>query len=361
MQRHILIYNTSSQEPKLINEVCAALQTDHIAFTILARYASLYTHGRPWLSRVTSSLMVTLPLWYLIYGFNMVGRTLFSRTRTLMCVNWPEKMIISPWARWLGWRVLWLELPDAPQPPRYLWHWLVKQAGKKVEHIVFSITRAEQWRTLCNREQAVHLLTPSIYPRLAVRQVDLFQALAEQPRHRFVIGAMIENLDRKLIERLLSALTSGLSVCSTLELMIIGEGENRKELLWLIRKMGLGNHVWLVGQTDNMLRHLEYVDVFIMPQEAPSLEEIGQAVFVLSQGIPVIGQVGSGFESIVTPAIGGVAQMVDSEALAAEFLRFEQLKGLTTKTARLAREQAERFTFEKLVREMKNVLTPIKE
>lgn len=355
---HILIYNTVTHEPKLLQEVYTALQADQIFFTILARYSSLSTHGRPWLSPLSGTLLVSLPLWSLLYGCNFMVRTLFSKTRMVMCVNWPEKIIISPWARWLGWRVLWLELPDAPQPSSYLWRKLSKRAGKKVEHIVFSLSRAEEWRTVGSAEKSVHLLTPSIYPRAAVRQVDLFQALAERPRHRFVIGAIIDNLDRKLIERLLSALTSGLSVCSTLELMIIGEGENRKELMWLIRKMGLGNHVWLVGQTDNILRHLEYVDVFVMPQEAPSLEEIGQAVFVLSQGIPVIGQVGSGFESIITPAIGGVANMVDSEALAAEFLRFEQLEGLTTKTARLAREQAERFTFEKLVKEIKDVLSP---
>lgn len=355
---HILIYNTSVQEPKLINEVCAALQSEHVFFTILARYPSLYSHGRPWLSQLSGNLLIALPLWYFLYACNFIVRTLFSKTRTVICVNWPEKIVISPWARRLGWRVLWLELPDTPPPSSYLWRKLSKRAGKKVEHIVFSLARAEEWRTVCKGEKSVHLVTPAIYPRTAVRQVDLFQALAERPRHRFVIGAIIESLDRKLIERLLSALTSGLSVCSTLELMIIGEGENRKELVWLIRKMGLGNHVWLVGQTDNMLRHLEYVDVFVMPQEAPSLEEIGQAVFVLSQGIPVIGQVGSGFESIVTPAIGGVANMVDSEALAAEFLRFEQLEGLTTKTARLAREQAERFTFEKLVKEIKEILLP---
>lgn len=353
MARSILLYNTAEQESKLLTEVIEALRAENCFTTSLTRYKGLSVSGRAWLPQSQWLVLLTLPIWWLLYAGNLLLRTTFSRSRILICVQWPEKIILSPWARLLGWRVLWLEIPGLTTSPHWLIAFLSRHIGHGSEIITFNQISGHKWQTT----HSVHYLAPAPSPQMNSRQLDLFKVLADQPRRaRFVIGAVVSNLEPKLIEPLLSALRQALTVCPTMELMIIGEGEGRKSLLWLIRRMGLGNHVWLAGETANLHRHFEYVDVYVVSQAFPTLEEISLAIMVLAQGIPVVGQIGSGLEAIIVPSVGALVEIGNPEALAAEFLRFEQLTDLKSKVARAAREHAQQFTFARLVKDFKTVL-----
>lgn len=356
MKNHILMYNTSDRESKLWLETIKALRSQDYFFTILNRQGSGDRNGRPFLSKKAGTSIVSLPIWYFLGIWNFLGRTLFSSIRTVMLLQWPEKIIISPVARRLGWRVIWLELPDNQPPNGWFKKWLYQKIGQTAEVIVFDEERAHEWQRLRKPPTRVTRISPSLYPHTA-RQSDLFQALADRPRRaRFVIGTTIHNLESNLIEPLLSALQHALAVCPTLELLIIGEGENRKQLMWLIRKMGLGNNVWLAGETFDLLHHLEHIDVYVMPESKTSLEDISTAILVLQHGIPVISQQGNGCEAIITPEIGACIEIRDSEALAAEFLRFEQIEDVKKQVGKLARSQAHQFTFENLVSSLKAIL-----
>lgn len=356
MKNHILMYNTSDRESKVWLETIKALRSDNYFFTILNHQGSGDRNGRPFLPKQAGRTVLSLPMWYFLGACNFLGRTLFSSTRTVMLLQWPEKIVISPIARIFGWRVLWLELPDNTKPASRLHLWLYQSIAQTAEIIVFDGQRADEWQRLRKPPVKVTRISPPLYPR-AARQSDLFQALADRPRRaRFVIGTTIHNLEISLIEPLLSALQHALAVCPTLELLIIGEGENRKRLIWLIRKMGLGNNVWLAGETFDLLHHLEHIDVYVMSKSQASLEDISMAILVLQHGIPVISQRGNGCEAIITPEIGACIDICDSEALAVEFLRFEQVEDVKKRVGKLARSQAHLFTFENLVSSLKSIL-----
>lgn len=356
MKNHVIVYNTAERESKLWLETLKALRAENYFFTILSRHQSGDQNGRPFLPHKAGASFVTLPVWYFLGMFNFLGRTLFSSIRTVMLLQWPEKIIISPIAHMFGWRVMWLELPDNKVPSGWLQSWVYRTIGRKAEIIVFDEERAAEWQNLRKRPERVTRVSPSLYPR-AARQTDLFQALADQPRRsRFVVGTTINNLETSLIEPLLSALQYALAVCPTLELLIIGEGENRKQLMWLIRKMGLGNNVWLAGETFDLLHHLEHIDVYVMPEARASLEDISTAILVLQHGIPVISQKGNGCEGVINSEVGASIEITDSEALAAEFLRFEQIEDVKKRVGKIARSQAHQFTFENLVSSLKAVL-----
>lgn len=353
MAHSILLYNTSSQESKLLTDIIEALRSEDYFTISLTRYKGVSANGRAWLPQSQWIALIALPVWWVLHAGNFFLRTIFSRSRTLICVQWPEKIILSPWARLLGWRVFWLETPDSVMSHNWLTAGLSRYIGRGSEIIAFSQIKSQKWHT----SNHIHYLAPAPSPHMNSRQLDLFKVLADQPRRaRFVIGAVVSNLEPKLIEPLLSALRQALTVCPTLELMIIGEGDGRKSLLWLIRRMGLGNHVWLAGESANLNRHFEYIDVYVVPQACPTLEEISLAIVVLAQGIPVIGQVGSGLEAIIVPSVGVLVEIGNTEALAAEFLRFEQLLELKDKVAKAAQEHARQFTFAKLVKDFKTVL-----
>lgn len=356
MKNHILVYNTAEKESQLWLELIKALRSENYFFTLLSHHEGSERNGRPFLPKKAGASFVSLPWWYFLGACNFLGRTLFSSVRTVMLLQWPEKIIISPLAHLLGWRVMWLELPDNKVPSGWLYSWIYRRMGQRAEIIVFDEERAAQWQKFRKSPQSVTRVSPSLYPR-AARQIDLFQALADRPRRaRFVIGTTVNNLEPSLIEPLLSALQHALAVCPTLELLVIGEGENRKQLMWLIRKMGLGNNIWLAGETFDLLHHLEHIDVYVMPEAQASLEDISTAILVLQHGIPVIGQKGNGCEAIITPEIGASVEISDSDALAAEFLRFEQIEDVKKRVGKLARAQAHQFTFENLVSSLKAVL-----
>jgi glycosyltransferase involved in cell wall biosynthesis len=355
--KKFLLYNSRSKNEPLLNEVIEALRQKNFFFTVFSNGNDARKNGSPWLPVNTVLILVFLPLWCLLYGIVFLVRTVFSTTRTLVCIHWPEKLIISPLAKFFKWRVIWLELPDAIQPQNFfIIKFLYQWAAKKSEIIIFSQQQEKFWEQAMSHPQSLTLLRPLTYPQSLHHQQDLFKALADRPRHRFVIGSIIDNLDKMLIERLLSALVVGLSVCSSLELIIIGDGENRKQLLWLIRKMGLGNHVWLVGNSKDFLRWLEHVDMYVLPHENPSLEEIAQTILVMNQGIPVLGHYQACLDQVITSRNGALIDMKDAETIARQMIHLEQAGSVRKEFGQAAKQTAKELTFEQFVLDFSLVL-----
>ncbi len=355
--RPITIYNTDDKETVLLSLVFDQLRRQGFKFTIFSKAPHDRKDGQPLLPNSVSVILILLPLWCIFYLFVFLVRAMSGRSRTLLCFNWPEKVVLTPIAKVLKWRVLWLDLPDSAVPKNFIINRLLARYSRQTEIIVFSRRRGEFWTKQQAQSGIVHVTTPLAYPAALTHQHDLFQALATRPRHRFVIAAVIEDLEKELIERLLSALAIGLTVCSTLELMVIGDGERRKQLLWLIRKMGLGNHVWLVGGAKNFLSWLGHVDMFVLPHEKPSLEEIATTILSMTQGIPIVGPADAGLEEVVTPKFGALIDIRDSEILARQFLRLEQAGETRASIGREAKAQAERLTFEQFVVRFSEILS----
>lgn len=355
--QHILLYNSHTKNEPLFSEVIESLRQQKFLFTIFSRNDDPRKNGTLWLSSKKSVVLSLLPVWLLIYYLIFVFRTMVYETRTVICMNWPEKLIISPIAHFLKWRVLWVELPDAIKPPKFfLSKKLYHYAADHSEIIVFSQRQATAFREHFSNNTLLHLVKPLTFPNNPFHQQDLFKALADRPRHRFVVGAIVENLEKPVIERLLSALAIGLTVCSTLELMIIGDGENRKQLLWLIRKMGLGNHVWLVGNSTDFLRWLEHVDMYIVPYENPSLEEIAKTILVMGQGIPVAGHIYAGLDEVINAHTGALIDITDSESMARHIIHLEQAGDVRKSIGREAKKIAHQLTFDHFILDFSAIL-----
>lgn len=356
--KQILIYNSRQKNEPLFSEVIEHLRQQKFLFTIFSNNDDVRKNGTPLLPVSRSLIIGLLPIWYLLYFIIFAVRTLFFKTRTIICLNWPEKLIFSPIAHFFRWRVIWVEFPDALKPPHFfLFKMLYQWASEHSEIIVFSRQQEKLLQEIMPKVKSLSVVRPLTYPQPPFHQQDLFKALADRPRHRFVIGAIVENLDKKLIERLLSTLAIGLSVCSTLELMVIGDGENRKQLLWLIRKMGLGNHVWLVGSGTDFIRWLEHVDMYILPHENPSLEEIAKTILVMGQGIPVLGHNQAGLDEVINTRTGALIDITDSETIARQIIHLEQAGDLRKSIGKEAKRAALDLTFEQFILDFSTILS----
>lgn len=356
--KQILVYNSHTKNEPLFSEVIESLRQQKFIFTIFSSNTDPRKNGTPLLSSSKALVLSLLPVWFFLYAIIFGFRTLVFKSRTVICLHWPEKLIFSPIAHFFKWRVLWVEFPDAIKPPHFfLCKKLYQYSARHSEIIVFSHQQEKLFREHCPKNRSLHLVKPLTYPNAPFHQQDLFKALADRPRHRFVIGAIVENLDKKVIERLLSALAIGLSVCSTLELMIIGDGENRKQLLWLIRKMGLGNHVWLVGSSTDFVRWLEHVDMYVLPYQNPSLEDIAKTILVMSQGIPVLGHMSAGLDEVINSQTGALIDITDSETIARHIIHLEQAGDLRKSIGKEAKRAAHHLTFEQFILDFSAILS----
>ncbi len=282
-------------------------------------------------------------------GFIFV-RSWFSRGAIMVLGHWPEKIFMTPLARLFGKRVMWLDMPGVQAvPSQPLLSWLYQRAQRQAEVIVFG------HRVL--QAAAVHTILPAAMPEPEVYQHDLFSALADRQRRRFVIASIIPNLDKRLVERLLSALAVTLTICPSMELLIIGEGEGRKRLQWLIRRMDLQNKVWLVGESATPSRWFEDVNVYIVAEERPGLDSIAGGVAALRCGVPVLTHTSSGLEDIVTAKTGALIDLSDTETLARQLLRLEQDEELRKNIGAEAKRSAEHLTFERFTTDLATIFS----
>ncbi len=359
--KKILVYSTLAKDQPILTRAMQALAGQGFYFMVTAKNGFRVSqgtseYGRPWLPSGGSGIGLFWPFWYLMYFFGILGRTLFNRPDTLVCCYWPEQLILSPCALLFGWRVLWLRVPGFDEGPKgFILKKLHKAAARRSEIVAFSGEIREKL-TAENFGKIVHALRPALMPQETPHQQDMFQRLAGRRSHRFVIGATIENLDRLLMERLLSALTIALTVSPAFELVIVGEGEQRKPLQWLIRKMNLSSHVWLAGADISPARWLEHVDVYAMPHDRPGLEEIANALVAMNFGVPVLASHKAGLGDIITSKIGALVDMGDAETLARQFRRLEQAGDLRKTLGVEARREAESLTFERFVEELALIL-----
>lgn len=283
-------------------------------------------------------------------GF-VFSHSIFSRAKTAVLVNTPEKVFLTPLAKLFGKRIIWLELPgNGNLPASGLMKLLYKKYKRTVETVVFS--RRED----SEKSRLEHHVLPAALPEPSTYQQDLFAVLADRPRRRFVAASIIRGLDKRLVERLLSALAATLPVCPIMELLIVGEGEDRKQLQWLVRRMGLTNRVWLVGDSTTPSRWLEDVNVYVVAEDNPRLEHIAGAVAAFRAGLPVLADLKSGLGNIVTSKTGALIDLSDVETVARQLVRLEQEVELCKDMGAEAREVSHNLTFERFTNDLATIL-----
>ncbi len=358
--KKILLFSTVTSDKPILARALAELSGHGFYFSIKAKTGFMVPGGaeysRPWLPGGGLAFSLLWPFWYGLYFFSLLGRTFFARPDVLVCLSWPEQIILSPLAALFGWRVIWFRIPGTIREPR---GWLLRKlhasAAKKAEIVVFNEEIKD--KLIFNKTcRTAYALRPALGPQDAPHQQDMFQSMVGRREHRFVIGTVIESLDRQLIERLLSALTIALTVSPTFALVIVGEGEQRKPLQWLIRKMNLSSHVWLAGTDIAPARWLEHVDVYAMPHDRPGLEEISHAIVAMNYGLPVLASDKADLGDIITAKVGALVDMGDAETVARQFRRLEQAGDLRKTLGAEAKRAAEELTFERFVGDLKMIL-----
>ena len=106
------------------------------------------------------------------------------------------------------------------------------------------------------------------------------------PDDSFVIGHVGRFSYQKNHEFLIDIFEKVLEINSNAVLMLIGDGENKKEIELKIKELGIASKVRLCGLVNNVNDYMQAMDVFVLPSRYEGLPIVG--VEAQASGLPVI-------------------------------------------------------------------------
>ncbi len=354
MNKSLLFISSSKGRQAWLSNTISSLKT--AAFPVIVRAASrrfrknlrrehigsksFHLSNFPsWLS------IIIMPLAWLFFGTAQFCRVLRFRPGAVILVNWPEKIILTPFSTFFKTTVVWLEHPD---PGAQISGVFVKaiyyRLARRVKIVAFGTELSELWKTERQHGQVSTVFPPSV-PANA-KQHDLFKTMADHTdRSRFVVASVLYGLPKDQAERLLSAVSITQSVCPNIELVIIGAGKNRQQIQWLVRRMGLERRVWLAGPTDDFERWLNHLNTYIIATPRPTLDDVSWAIAAMSAKLPVLAPKLSWLSDVISEKNGALIDISDPETIARQLITLQQNEELRAALGREAQRTAERFSF----------------
>jgi len=278
---------------------------------------------------------------------------------TIICFGWLEKLLYTPVAKRLGIKILWLELPDN-SISRSGW-----KSYKKLSRFATIIALNHHTKSRLEKNgidpEKIKVIQPGIKLQQYTHQDDLYHNLADRTRpgkKYFTIGTVTNLDEQQKIESLLQAIKKCLTIIPNLQLIVVGDGKEKKNLLWLAKKMEIDNLVWLVGKQNHLRKWIENFDLYIATNEKLDLQELVTTLCVMSAERPVIGQADSGLEDLIFDAkTGYLLDLGDAESLAERIMILHQDKNLRRQLGKQALERVEKyFTSAKMLEQFEKLL-----
>ncbi len=284
---------------------------------------------------------------------------------TLVCLNWNEKLVYTPLANMLGVKVIWLERPGINY--RKYSKFLIKKykkASKRVKVISFVGKNKIQLKSLGFNEENIKVIYPGIkFKKEARHQDSIFNELARKDKRSFkskyfTLGVITDYNHPNQIENLFHAVKICQTVIPNIQLIIVGDGEYKKQMAWTAKKMEIDNLTWFVGWQANLKKWFDSFDLYIASAEIVKLIDIKLLLKAMTYSLPIIGFKDLGYENFIYEGETGLmSEAGDSEALAQNILKLYNNKLLITKYGQQGRELAEeRFDIKKQAKKFEKIL-----
>ncbi len=231
-----------------------------------------------------------------------------QKKKTLILIDIPEKIAFTFIAKILGMNVVWEEFYLSKKwsilNPYRLIYLLFSRFAK-----IFTYSNAAKKyliKTGISKKIAV------IYPGINMQEIDTQESLLAElnkndPQNKkiFKIGTICNLSKNNGLEYLLQALKIITEIIPSAQLVIIGTGEERFNLNWLVRRLNLGKHIWFIGYQENYYYWLKGFDLFISP--ALTEQSINYAIIeAMANFCPIIASNLEGTEEIVKNNLCGV-------------------------------------------------------
>lgn len=389
MPKNILIINSSSENNQpLFNLFEELKQRGHLLYLLSAssnllnyfnkkRWSAKKSYFGPRLKNGPNQMMffILLPIFFLLFLTLLLYYKKSKKITTIICLNWNEKIIIAPIAKILKIKTVWLECPSLDykllRKPLF---WLYKLSSKRAALITFTNLSKTQLKIFGFNENNIKTILPGVNLSQFKYQDTIFDKLAQTDKHNhrrkyFAVGAIADlntESSAQKIKNLLKVIKICLTIIPDLQLIIVGDGAKRKNLIWLAKKMEIDNLVWFVGEPAapsqgghaHLKKWLDNFDVFVVSGEIPNLAVFETCINAMAAGLPVIGPGDLGFEDIIHNQQNGIlVEANNNEMLARQIIALYKNKRLRLELGKNAGETAgKHFTIDKMAEEFEKII-----
>ena len=261
-----------------------------------------WQHQRIWAGTepvTPQALLMFLLLWPAILMnllFWLVRYKIRYHIDTLFCLSLTEKVLLTPWARLLGIKVIWME---HLQIERWLLASPLRWAYRLWSRLAKVVTVVE-----AVREQLIQLGVPASHIHVIYNAVNVKQftptpsqpdALVKRFRILFIGRLAVE----KGIDDLLYALEEVLPQIPVANLTIVGQGPERSHLEQLVSNLHLNDRVEFVGFREDIPEVLKQCDVLVLP--STRRETFG---IVMIEALATV-------KPVIATTTGGLTEIID--------------------------------------------------
>jgi len=374
----ILIINSQTNFNRLLIDLTESLSErnyhfrlfDHQPSSRLAVYfrgaKKIYVGPEP-LTFFSSLLFIFFLPWLWLINFKKIIQARFKeKIKTIVCLGIRGKIIFTPLARLIGLRIIFWECPSIAQKKYQKSFWFIfKIISRSANLLVFNDFSKIYLINRGLKEKNINVVRPWLKADEPKFQENIFNNLAQSDQTAFrkkffTIGTICDLNKDQTIETLFQAVAKSLSVIPRLQIIIVGDGEERKNLSWLAKRLDINNLVWFVGEQKHLSKWLDGFDVFVVSVNAPTTNDLLTVLKAKTAGLPIIAPHNFGWEEIIDDNKNGVLLPADdSEALAKKIISLNQDKRHRLWLGQNARDQVrENFLLEKTIKNLEKILIP---
>ena len=311
-------------------------------------------------------LLVMYPLLVLFYSFFGIFLKVKNKFRVVVMVGFVDKVFFSLIFKVMRCRVVWIELPNdqtiyKSKIARFI-YFLNKRFVDEV--VVFSSFTRDRLVVAGVKKDRMRLLSCGFDVNKFQHQDDLFNNIVEVNRRAgrryFTVGVIAELVETENIKILFQAIAKCVEVIPNIQLVVIGDGPDKKSLSWLTKTMKLENLVWFVGRQMNLGKWIDNLDCFVVTSVLPSLVDFSTVYSVMYGGKVIIAQRHVGLDDVVVCLENRLSTLVDignHEVLAKKIVEVEQRSVAGNKIGELQKVRVlDRFMFDDQVAKLKQIL-----
>jgi len=271
----------------------------------------------------------------------------FKKISHITLFNWPEILLLSPWTKLFKIKTIWFILPEFQvlnlKPCLKI---LIKLNSKNIIVIAINNQTKNNLHKIISAKNTIHLLSLGIRQNCKERQDNIFSQISKteheltQKKH-FSIGT-VTNLDKNQnLETLFHAITKCQSVIPAIQLVIVGDGPERKNLTWIAKKMNIGDLTWFVGEQKHLNKWLTDFNIYVSVSKKQNLHDIYNLENAMAAHLPIIGIDKTGAEELLSQHEGIILEKEDSELMADEIIKLYKHKLLMHKLGEAAQKKSQ--------------------
>lgn len=291
----------------------------------------------------------TIPFTALYLSCILFYYRFWKKTTVVYCLSLTEKIAATLPARMLGMQVYWAEHVTVER-------WLTKNPLKVLYKFFSRFTTVIAISSVI-REQLTNVIgVPDRNVKLIYSGVDISRFVMRERRWehaaRYNVGCVARLEPEKGIEFLLQAINIVREFIPFVRLIIVGEGSERKKLVWLSEQLRLKEIIQWVGYQKKVERWYGYFDVYVLP--SVKRESFGVTlVEAMASGVPVIASKIGGTQEIIDPEkTGMLAEPGSGQDLADQLIYLYNNRFEAKEMALRARIKVEeRFSLDRMERD----------